>query len=327
MNRVPMIFLTVILSLLGGAGCSTMSGDLRSDLNDNLYPATPTMGGRWVEGGYLSEDMEGDAMPSIYGERNQGRSLASAQNSYDPGYGGKSWAQNQTPPLKTDGPLPPPNVRNQAQAGNNAYKNGVRATRADFQDDANEGSLWASDGQTNYYFTKNKVRGVGDILTITTEAQLMKDVSYELARTLTPEERDVELELAQARLQAKADGLPDPDAPAGADSVGSAAASPARAPAGADKKESDPKADVRKATLQDIDVSRSMEFKAGDPIMAEIMERYPNGNYKVRGSKRINYKQGARFVTVTAIVKASDIDDNETVPSGKLYEYRLEANR
>ena len=82
------------------------------------------------------------------------------------------------------------------------YKNGMRATRADFVDESqNEGSLWASDGQTNYYFTKNKVRGVGDILTVTMEADMVNDVSTEVKRTLSPKEQDYELAAAQERLQ------------------------------------------------------------------------------------------------------------------------------
>ena len=326
---------SALLTLAIVAGCSSFSGDLRQDLNDNPYPKTPTTGGKWVEGGYLSEDMS-EGAPSIYADRNSGRGTSGANG---PGDSSRTWAESSTPPnLPGDGTgvlaanppsytrqmdLPPP-VKRQ-------YKNGNRATKADFVDDVNEGSLWASDGQTNYYFTKNKVRGVGDILTITSDAQLLKDISTEIARTLTPNERDHEVDLAQARINAKAAGQPDPDAPAGTDATGSSAAAPARAPAsaGADKKPGDdtPTPEVRRAGLQDIDVSRSVEMKAGDPIMAEIVERYPNGNYKVRGTKRVNYKQGTRFVTLTAIVKSADIDDNETVASGKLYEYRLEAFR
>ena len=71
------------------------------------------------------------------------------------------------------------------------------STRADFIDDSqNEGSLWASDGQTNYYFTKNKIRTVGDILTINVEADLVKDVATEVTRTLNVAEREAELDKA-----------------------------------------------------------------------------------------------------------------------------------
>jgi flagellar basal body L-ring protein FlgH len=62
--------------------------------------------------------------------------------------------------------------------------------------------------------------------------------------------------------------------------------------------------------------------------MAEIIERYPNGNYKIRGTKRVLYKNGTpRLVNLVGVVRGSDIAEDDTVPSGKLYEYRLEAVR
>ena len=53
------------------------------------------------------------------------------------------------------------------------YRSGGRANRSDFIDDSsNEGSLWGSSGQTNYYFTKNKIRNLGDLLTLTIEQEM-----------------------------------------------------------------------------------------------------------------------------------------------------------
>ena len=85
---------------------------------------------------------------------------------------------------------------------------------------------------------------------------------------------------------------------------------------------------VPDATAADIDVSKSLDLKGGDPIMAEVLERYPNGNYKIRGSKRISYKGGPpRYVTLTAIARGADIGEDDVITSGKLYEYRLESVR
>jgi flagellar basal body L-ring protein FlgH len=62
--------------------------------------------------------------------------------------------------------------------------------------------------------------------------------------------------------------------------------------------------------------------------MAEIVERYPNGNYKIRGTKRVLYKNGSpRLATVVAVAKGTDIGEDDVINSGKLYEYRLEAFR
>ena len=61
--------------------------------------------------------------------------------------------------------------------------------------------------------------------------------------------------------------------------------------------------------------------------MSEIVERYPNGNYKIRGTKRIPYRNGARMVNLIGIVRGTDITEEDTIASGKLYEYRLEVIR
>jgi hypothetical protein len=164
-------------------------------------------------------------------------------------------------------------------------------------------------------------------------------VGLEVRRSLTPREREAELMLAQNRLNAKTFGLPDPDAPvdpnAPKDSIASSQAAPARKPAaiGPDGKPveaaqpPEPK-EPPQATMADIDTSRSLEVKSGDTLLAEIIERYPNGNYKIRGVKKVPYKVGQpRLITVVGIARSADIGEDDTIASGKLYEYRLEATR
>ncbi|CAM6054226.1 unnamed protein product [Sphagnum tenellum] len=78
-----------------------------------------------------------------------------------------------------------------------------RTTREDFVDKSQEeGSLWASGGQTNYYFTKNKVRSPGDIVTVKLENDLYKNIISEIKKTLTSPERNRELFDARERLRA-----------------------------------------------------------------------------------------------------------------------------
>jgi flagellar basal body L-ring protein FlgH len=219
------------------------------------------------------------------------------------------------------------------------YKNGVRATRADFIDESpSEGSLWASDGQTNYYFTKNKVRGIGDIVSVKVSPPLIKDVGTEVRKTLTPFEKQIELQKAQERLRAKALGIAT-DAGATPNQAGqvadatanaaNAAASraPAAAGAAAQKAVDDKDVEVPEATMADIDVAKSLEMKDGDTILAEIIERYPNGNYKLRGTKRVPYLNGYKTLTMVGIAKASDISEDDVVNAEKLYEYRLQVAR
>ena len=328
----------VLLTLC--SGCSKFFGSLRRDLDDgNSEPtAGPTVGGRWTEGGLLSEDgSDGSPYDSI---NHNDRSPASAADRAS----GGAWASGQSDANQRDQyrnsnpgeeqPMNSDNTPVYMPQTKRLYKNGGRATRGDFVDDSkNEGSLWASDGQTNYYFTKNKVRGIGDIVTITVEQDLFKDSMGEVKRTLSPAEKQQEVAMIQD--QNNRDAQSGKDSQDQQDQVANSSAAANRTPAGAPAPSPSPAAaasttksgEAKIATIDDLDVSKYVNFKPTDTIMAEIVERYPNGNYKVRGSKKINYHQSQRLLTLVAIARGTDITEEDVVPSGKLYEYRLEVLR
>lgn len=335
-----LIFVLLIgLSAAQFSGCSRILGNLRRDLDDSDAYTPPTVGGAWAERGLLSDEDPGASMDRYSAVGHSERNPASVGSGVGAGadrYSSRLRSAQPQPDaaaLGNDGP-----VMDGATKAAEIFKNGTsRATKQDFVDDApNEGSLWASDGQTNYYFTKNKIRGVGDIITISAEEGMVKDLAAEVARTLSKGEKMAEIQLAQDRLRAKALGLPSPDGPATKDAVTGSAAGPNRQVAGdagtlagtsAAAAASGAEPDVRDATAADIDVAKSLGIKAGDTMMAEIVERYPNGNYKVRGVKKVPYRTASRYVQIAAIARSSDITEEDTIPSGKLYEYRLEATK
>jgi flagellar L-ring protein precursor FlgH len=333
-NLIAMSFIA-----LSVASCSQMMGGLRPDLNDQQADTGPTQGGQWPEHGFLSEDTPEDPGAARYnsvGHSERGVASVGQQN------GNAAWVSqddannNNRDAYRGDGNGAPAfsSNPNMAPGTRRQYRNGNRATAADFVDDSqNEGSLWASDGQTNYYFTKNKIRGVGDIISIKMEGGLIKDLGSEIKRTLTPNEKNAEIALAQDRIRQKALGASDgtttaangaggPGGPAGAGAPGAPAPTDnSRAPASAT-------GGYPEATAADIDVTKSLEVKDGDLVMAEIVERYPNGNYKIRGTKRIQYKTGTpRLMTLMAVARGTDIGEDDVINSGKLYEYQLEAFR
>lgn len=302
-------------------GCAQLAALRGEDGSSSAYDNNaPTTGGRWAERGLLSDD---------HMERSPAQSASSGP--YDHWVDPSKEAQGRSDDGAGDGQPSFSSNPNYLPQTKRLYKNGSRATRADFTDDAtNEGSLWGSDGQTNYYFTKNKIRGVGDIVSVVIDAAMIKDLGQEVKRTLTDNERYIELDLAQQRAVSKSVGAtptaPGAAAPAatGTDSVATTQAAPAPAAANT------PSGGILGPVVSDgdIDVSKSLDVKSGDTVMCEIAQRYPNGNYKIRGTKKLIYKNGAaRLVNLTAVVKGSDISDDDSVTSGKLYEYRLEAIR
>lgn len=84
---------------------------------------------------------------------------------------------------------------------------------------------------------------------------------------------------------------------------------------------------IRQATFADIDIKSQLGIQEGDVLVGEIVERYPNGNYKVRATKKIPFKGSSRFISLVGIARAADIADDDTVSAGKLYEYRIKAFR
>lgn len=332
------------------SGCGSLGG-LRRDVSEEAraYSPAPTRGGQFAELGYLDDD---DYENEPGGRRPASAGLAGGMSSR----GRRSWVSDDQEEsnrreqmrgrglgeggddelaIGEDGAFPL--ARQRAMGG----VPGRRVTRADFLDRSkDEGSLWASDGQSNFFFSKNRIRTVGDLVTIQLEAPFVKDVVTEVTRTLSESDREAELMLAQERLKAQAYGLPEPMAPGMQDQTASNAPDASgRAPASAggnvsNQQQAGSTADAAKkdikvaeATYNDINVAKSLAIKSGDTIMAEIVERYPNGNYKVRGTKRIRYRDGFRLVRVVGVVKGSDITEDDQVTSGKLYEYRLEAQR
>ena len=328
----------LLLAILTLSACGSMGGGLRRDFMTSEM-VQPTMGGRWSERGVLADDeSEGDDEPRLRGGMygaiaHRDRRPAGVLQTLSGDRGGEGrWStpQRDAPPRDSEQSGPRSLLQTDAGGTPTQAVQKKRARKEDFQDrNSNEGSLWASDGQTNYYFTKNKIRGEGDIITVGTEEPMIKDLSREILRSLNDEELKEELALAQARLAsgaisetpapgnatanrqpAAANGAA-PGTPAAADAATVAAATP----------------EVREATFADIDIRKSMGIAAGEGIMAEIIERYPNGNYKVRGTKRVPYRNGYKLVTLTAIAKATDISEDDQLTSGKLYEYRLDVEQ
>ncbi|MFM7708937.1 MAG: flagellar basal body L-ring protein FlgH [Gammaproteobacteria bacterium] len=58
-------------------------------------------------------------------------------------------------------------------------------------------------------------------------------------------------------------------------------------------------------------------------ITVTVAKRWPNGNLFVRGEKWITINQGREYVRVSGIVRAVDIEPDNTVPSTKIADARI----
>jgi flagellar basal body L-ring protein FlgH len=276
-----------------------MLGQLRADLNDDQASYAPTVGGAYPERGYLDEDRYAPA-PGHYD-----RSPAAVRSARNEDTWSDARDDREGSQQSMDGQEP-----RSDEAERQAPRSPKRATRNDFIDQTQDsGSLWASNGESNFFFSKNRSRSPGDIVTITIEDEMLRDIQAEVKRTLTGAERRRELDLLEAKY---AQGATKASGSSGGnqDQLKSSAAAP----------------EAPDLSFGAVDVGPVVSVKAGDSFLAEIVERFPNGNYKIKGSKRVPYRNTTKLMTIVGIVRGNDLGD-EKVPSGKIYEYRLQVVR
>ena len=84
---------------------------------------------------------------------------------------------------------------------------------------------------------------------------------------------------------------------------------------------------VRNAVPDDIQIYRNMTLETGEKMLGEVVERYQNGNYKVRAVKRFPYRGKMRLATLIGVILPKDIDENNMIKSGNFYEYRVNVFR
>jgi flagellar L-ring protein precursor FlgH len=151
------------------------------------------------------------------------------------------------------------------------------------------GSMWVSEGQSSYLFVQNKTRREGDILNIKLEGAALKQVETKVSviKKLLKQLEDQQNAERQRRL-AENGGT-------GGD----------RAPASEAPKKEEPKKE-EKEDLSDL-----------GSVPARIVEKLPDGNYRVKGAQPFMIGKREYKVIVTGLIRPEDYND-EGVSSAKL---------
>jgi flagellar L-ring protein precursor FlgH len=164
------------------------------------------------------------------------------------------------------------------------------------QINAQAGSMWVMEGQGAYLFAQNKTRREGDLLNVKIEGTALQQVDTKVSviKKLLKQLEDEE-KRARDNLQP---GTPVP-AVASTDGAARAPASAAPAPAaGEDKKDKDDGAKV-------------------DNVPTRIVEKQPDGNYRIKGQQPFMIGKREYKVIVTGIIRPEDFND-EGISSNKL---------
>ena len=165
--------------------------------------------------------------------------------------------------------------------------------------------MWVMEGQGAYLFAQNKVRREGDLLNVKIEGSAEKEVQTKvsvirkLLKQLEEEERkakELQLQQALAAQQAAASG----DAP--------------RAPAAVTPPTPAPVAEKKDEKEEDVKIEN---------VPTRIVERMPDGNYKVKGQSPFMIGKKEYKVLVMGIVRPEDFNDDGT-SSNKLLDSQID---
>lgn len=228
-------------------------------------------------------------------------------------------------------------VNNMPAASDRSYRRMTRQRMEEESDlQADAGSLWKMDGQTSYLFQQNKHRVAGDPTTIKMEGLALKEVESKVSviqdlmkdldkqRTEAEEEskkssaekvRLAELEKMKPKVITDPnDPMYDPYAgqyPADLQAAEDAKVAALRKPAAVEPA----KTEVAKKDEKE----EKIDLKDVESVPARIVERMPNGMYRVSGQQNFMIKKKPYKVIATGLVRPEDFDDG-AISSMKLLE-------
>jgi flagellar L-ring protein precursor FlgH len=179
---------------------------------------------------------------------------------------------------------------------NRQYKRMTKSRMEDESDLGSQaGSMWVMEGQGAYLFAQNKSRREGDVLNVKLDGPSLKQVETKVGviKKLLKQLEDQQQAELNATLAANA------PAPAAGDA--------ARAPAAVAAEP--PKTEEKKDDKDDMSGIQQVTTK--------IVERLPDGNYRVRGAQPFMIGKREYKVIAAGVVRPEDFND-EGVSSTKL---------
>jgi|GEM_PF-1324507 len=172
---------------------------------------------------------------------------------------------------------------------------------------ANEGSLWNADAQDGFYFTKNLLFKIGDIVVVKIEPEVNQSLNFEIASLLgRTSVGQVVADEAGRKVASEVEGRVGKAL--GSEKIGEAVGAAAAEQA---TRALDPNA--RYVDISDIPV--------------RIIETLPRNSYRVEGARRIYIKNAPYQIKLTGVVRDEDIGPQRMVASSRLFESKMELTK
>ncbi|GIL16692.1 MAG: hypothetical protein BroJett040_04430 [Oligoflexia bacterium] len=165
---------------------------------------------------------------------------------------------------------------------------------------AGAGSMWVMEGQGAYLFTQNKTRREGDILNVKVEGPAQKQIETKVSviKKLLKQLEDEEKRAREFEQMKNDPKLAEGQQPAPGPDGKTPAPVAQRAPAEAAKEEKDEPIQI-------------------DTVSTRIVERQPDGNYRIKGQQPFMIGKREYKVLVTGMIRPEDFND-EGVSSNKI---------
>ena len=172
---------------------------------------------------------------------------------------------------------------------------------------ANEGSLWNSDSQDGYLFTKNLLYKIGDIIVVKVEPEINNTLNFEIASLLgrttvqqvAADEAGRKIASVAAQKTEKALG-----SAALGNAVGQAAA---------------------QATVNALDANTRYVDISDIPV--RITETLARNSYKVEGARRVYIRNAPYQVKISGVVRDEDIGPTRMIASSRIFESKMELTK
>tara|TARA_B100001248_G_C27399520_1_gene468913 strand:- start:10175 stop:10930 length:756 start_codon:yes stop_codon:yes gene_type:complete len=163
------------------------------------------------------------------------------------------------------------------------------------------GSLWVDEGQSSYLFSQNQKRLEGDVLNVLIEKQAREQLDSKIATIANLiKERKAAIKRKQMEKQNKQ------QAKAGDQAKEEQASSPAPSVAKAQE-----------------EAPENLPKLNADKIPSRVTSSYPDGSYRLKGTKTMLIENREFQVMVTGLVRGNDIKD-DSVASSKLLDAKFD---
>lgn len=172
---------------------------------------------------------------------------------------------------------------------------------------SSEGSLWKDDTQDNFYFARNVIYSLGDLMVVTIDNEINDALNLRIAQILgrTSVQQVVADEAGKA--------------------AGNEAERQVQKVTGNDRIAEAVGKDIEGRTVASLDAKK--RYVDVDNVTVRITELLNRGSYRIEGTKRVFVKDAPYNVKFSGIVRDEDIGANKMIASKAVLESKVELTR